>query len=882
MEQLKQTVFHDRHVALGAKMVEFVGWDMPIQYPSQIVQEHLATRNNAGLFDVSHMGRFVFRGTEALAFLQHVLSNNSAGLEVNQCQYTIIPNEKGGAVDDSYLYRFYQDEYLLVVNGANLEKDWDHFQAVLQRFKQVEMTDKTQELAMVSLQGPNSRKIMLDVVEEGMLPEPMRNELSTVKIKGAKVLLARTGYTGEPICFELFIERKDAAGIWDLLLEKGAQPIGLGARDTLRLEAALPLYGHEFGEAPDGVEIPIMSCPLARFAVSFSPLKGNSIGKEALSKQFEALKLILNRDYSKRKDLPRISMPLALTGRGVARAGDKVYREGKHVGYIASGTMVPHWQKEGEGLFEHFIDEKGMRAIFLAYVDCDLIEDDAVEVEIRGKKIPGVIVPYHMRSEAPPFARPIGYDQLHPEEEAIPDEETRKKVQTLLKKAAENTIWRQRECINLIPSEMTPSVMTRLLSIMDPADRYAEHKQMKAFCEAEVFYYQGTEFIGEVERLLVNELRKYFGCTEVEARVVSGQMANTGVFSAMVDYLNRIDRKSEQRRIRYILNHHIIKGGHLSAQPMGALRDFVARDPKTENPAVVNFPVLADNPYKVDVTACGEIIDEFKPELIILGKSMIIHKEPVAEMRALIDEIYPDCVLMYDMAHVLGLVGPYFQQPFAEGADIVTGSTHKTFFGPQRGVIACNFKEQDKEYELWEAIQRRAFPGSVSNHHLGTLVALLLASYEMNCFKDEYQKQVVANAKAFAAALKERGLEVAGDSAISYTETHQVIINVGYTKGPEVAQRLEENNIIVNYQASPLEEGFTASGSLRTGVSEMTRFGMKEKDFKQVAQLIGDVIDGKKGVKEEVAAFRQRFLELKYCFSEKEFDQAVQKLHELI
>ncbi|MFC1783070.1 glycine cleavage system aminomethyltransferase GcvT [Planctomycetota bacterium] len=882
MEQLKQTVFHDRHVALGAKMVEFVGWDMPIQYPSQIVQEHLATRNNAGLFDVSHMGRFIFRGTEALAFLQHVLSNNSAGLEVNQCQYTIIPNERGGAVDDSFLYRFYEDEYLLVVNGANLEKDWDHFQSVLPQFKQVEMTDKTQELAMVSLQGPRSREIMLDVIEEGMLPEPMRNELSIVKIKGAKVLLARTGYTGEPLCFELFIERKDAVGIWDLLLEKGAQPIGLGARDTLRLEAALPLYGHEFGEDPDGVEIPIMSCPLARFAVSFSPLKGNSIGKEALNKQFEALKLILNRDYSKREDLPRISMPLALTGRGVGRAGDKVYRDGNHVGYIASGTMVPHWQKEGEGLFEHFIDEKGMRAICLAYVDCDLIEDDTVEVEIRGKKIPGVIVPYHMRGEAPPFARPIGYDQLHPEEEAIPDEETRKKVQTLLKKAAENTIWRQRQCINLIPSEMTPSVMTRLLSIMDPADRYAEHKQMKAFCEAEVFYYQGTEFIGEVERLLVNELRKYFGCTEVETRVVSGQMANTGVFSAMVDYLNRTDRKSEQRRMRYILNHHIIKGGHLSAQPMGALRDFVARDPKTEKPAVVNFPVLADNPYKVDVAACREIIDEFKPELIILGKSMIIHKEPVAEMRALIDEIYPDCVLMYDMAHVLGLVGPYFQQPFAEGADIVTGSTHKTFFGPQRGVIACNFKEQDKEYELWEAIQRRAFPGSVSNHHLGTLVALLLASYEMNCFKDEYQKQVVANAKAFAAALKERGLEVAGDPAISYTETHQVIINVGYTKGPEVAQRLEENNIIVNYQASPVEEGFTAAGSLRTGVSEMTRFGMKEKDFKQVAQLIGDVIDGKKGVKEKVAAFRQRFLELKYCFSEKEFDAAVQKLHELI
>ena len=127
MEQLelKQTVFHDRHVELGAKMVDFVGWEMPIQYPSGIVQEHLATRNNAGLFDVSHMGRFTFRGADVPAFLQHVLSNNSAGLEVNQCQYTIIPNQRGGAVDDSFLYRFYEDEYLLVVNGVNRQKDWD-------------------------------------------------------------------------------------------------------------------------------------------------------------------------------------------------------------------------------------------------------------------------------------------------------------------------------------------------------------------------------------------------------------------------------------------------------------------------------------------------------------------------------------------------------------------------------------------------------------------------------------------------------------------------------------------------------------------------------------------------------------------------------------
>ncbi|MCP4713257.1 MAG: glycine cleavage system aminomethyltransferase GcvT [Planctomycetes bacterium] len=747
MEQYLQTQLYNSHVKLGAKMVEFCGWYMPIQYPAGIIHEHLSTRKEAGIFDVSHMGRFVVRGKNALGFLQHVLSNNSAGLEVCQCQYTIIPNATGGAIDDSYLYRFYEDEYLLVVNAANREKDWDHFQQLLKQFSDVELIDRTMEVSMVSLQGPKSKEIMLAIVEQGELPDPMRNELSIVTIKGAEVLVARTGYTGEPICFELFIDNKDVVAIWDMLVEQGGKPIGLGARDTLRLEASLPLYGHEFGIDPEGKEIPMLAVSLARFAVSFSDLKGDFIGREALARQFEALKLIRNRDYSLMNDLPRQVMAVAITGKGISRAGDKVYGNGKQVGYITSGTMIPYWQSEGEGLAEHFVDEKGMRAVCLALIDSTLLEGDVVEVETRGRKLPGVVVPYHMRGEAPPYARSIGFAQLHPEGEVVPDKETKQKVQTLLEKARENTVWRQKECINLIPSEMTPSAMTRMLSIMDPADRYAEHKQMKAFCEAEVFYYQGTEFIGEVETLLVHELKKYFGCSEVETRLISGQMANAGVFSAMVDYINRVDRKVEARRMSHVMNHHIIRGGHLSAQPMGALRDYVARDPKTEKAAVVNFPVMADNPYRIDVAACGEIIEEYKPELMILGKSVILHKEPVAEMRALIDEIHPSCVLMYDMAHVLGLVGPYYQQPFAEGANIVTGSTHKTFFGTQRGVIACNYQDEDLGYELWEAMQRRAFPGSVSNHHLGTLLGLLMATYEMNCFKDDYQKQVVSNAR---------------------------------------------------------------------------------------------------------------------------------------
>jgi len=883
MKQSLKTVLYDRHVNLGAQIVEFGGWNMPIQYGSGIVQEHLATRKRAGLFDVSHMGRFSIRGKGALAFLQHVLSNNAAGLETGKSQYTLIPNEHGGAIDDAYLYHFVEDEYLLVVNAANREKDWTHFQTTLQKSDQVEIVDQTHTLSMLSLQGPLSKDIMSGIITSGYLPEPLRNSLSIVNIGSVRVFIARTGYTGEPICFELFIARDDTEKIWNLLIERGAQPVGLGARDTLRLEAGLPLYGHELGDDPENKEIPVFAIGLSRFAISFSPLKDDFIGKEPLCRQFEALRRIMERDYRSIENLPRRIVPVALAGKGVARSGSKVFRGEKHVGYITSGTVVPYWKIQGEGLASGLVAESGKRAIALALLDSDLLEEDEVEVEIRGKKIRAVIVPYHLRSEAAPYSRAITYEQLLEKKEELPSErETQQNVHSLLEKAISNTIWRQQECINLIPSEQTPSVMTRLLAIMDPVCRYAEHKPVKAFNEAEVFYYQGTDFIGEVETLLQRELREFLGCTEVETRLISGQMANTAVFSAMVDYVNRTDRKSEQRRLRKIMNNHIIKGGHLSAQPMGALRDFVARDPKTEKPAVVNFPVLPENPYKINVEACRDVIAEHRPELIVLGKSMVIHTEPVAEMRAIIDELDLDCILMYDMAHVLGLAGPYFQRPFEEGADIVTGSTHKTYFGTQRGIVAVNYTEGDVQYPLWEAIQRRVFPGSVSNHHLGTLLGLLMAAYEMNFFKDEYQRNVLMNAKSFALALKECGLDVAGDPEVSYTQTHQVILNVGYAKGPETARRLEENNIVVNYQATPEEEGFTASGALRMGVSEMTRFGMGKEDFQELAQLMSDVIIRQRSVKKEVAAFRKRFLEMKYCFSGDEFDELIQKLYRLI
>ena len=332
--------------------------------------------------------------------------------------------------------------------------------------------------------------------------------------------------------------------------------------------------------------------------------------------------------------------------------------------------------------------------------------------------------------------------------------------------------------------------MVRSLSIMDPAFRYAEHKHAKAFHDADIFYYQGTDFIAEVEYLLEAELQSYLGCREVETRVISGQMANMAVYNAMVDYLNRTDRKREARRIRQVMCHHIAKGGHLSSQPMGALRDFVAHDPVTERPAVINFPVLPDNPYKIDVPATLKAIEMFRPELIILGKSMVIYREPIADIaRFLENQGLTNTVLMVDMAHVLGLIGPHFQEPFKESAHLVTGSTHKTYFGTQRGIVGCPFTEQDTRYELWETLQRRTFPGSVSNHHPGTL---------------------------------------------------------------------------------------------RLGVSEMTMFGMAETDFQELASLIRDVVLKHAQVKPQVEKMRQRFQDLKFWFSEKEFETLLEELHQLV
>ena len=877
MSELKRTQLYDVHVSAGATMVDFGGWEMPIQYPSGIIAEHLYTRQVCSLFDVSHMGRLLIEGPQRKEFLQHVLTSNVSALDLNMAQYCIIPNENGGAVDDAYLYLFQKDNYLLVVNAANIDKDLEHLNRALTGFD-CTITNISDQWASIAVQGPKSKE-MLMTLTGGVSPtkEPTKNSLGTVSLEGRQARIAKTGYTGEPLGYEVYVRSEDVVWLWNRLVELGARPAGLGARDTLRMEASFPLYGHEMGTAPDGTEIPIFAVPLAKFAVSFSAQKGDFIGRAALERQHQAFIRHMDRDFSDMSALPRRIAPIALLDRGVMRAGMEIYRGDKLVGWVTSGTMVPYFKTQGQGLSTVILEASGKRAIGLCYIDSDVLVDDTVEVDIRGKRLKAVIPARHMSVGAPPFARPLLYGEQE-EVRTVAGGDRTGKALTLLHKAIENHVWRQEQCVNLIPSENTPSRAVRLLSGSDPACRYAEHKKILAFYEKEVFYYQGTKFIDQVERMLTEEMRAYFGCTEVETRTLSGQMSNMAVFSALMDWKNRFDRKNEAKRLGYVMNNHIIKGGHLSAQPMGALHDYIAIDPVTEKPAVVNFPVCRDNPYKMDVEETKKLIDRYRPELIIFGKSMVLHKEPVAQIRQFVDEQNIPTTIMYDMAHVLGLIGDHFQNPFQEGAEIVTGSTHKTFFGPQRGVIGVNYKEEDLKYGLWKTIESRTFPGSVSNHHLGTQLGMLMAAYEMNQFRDAYQSAIIRNAKSFARSLRSYGLDVVGDPAIDYTETHQVIVSVGYGEGAEIAERLEQNNVIVNYQATPDEEGFTASGALRMGVSEMTRFGFEEKDFDQLASLMADCILRGREIKGDVERLRAGHTEMRYCFDDAAINDALEQL----
>lgn len=388
MSELKRTPLYDAHVAAGATMVDFGGWEMPIQYPAGIVAEHLFDRRHCGIFDVSHMGRLIVEGSERVAFLQKVLTSNVAALKKGRAQYCIIANENGGAVDDAYLYMYEDDRYMLIVNASNTDKDLAHFAKYLPDFD-CTITNVTDSYSSIAVQGPEAEEILKKLSGSDFITGPKKNDLNELTMEGRAVRVSKTGYTGDPIGYELFIDAKEVTWLWNRLIELGAQPTALGARDTLRLEAGLPLYGHEMGEDHSGAEMPIFAVSLARFAVSFAEEKGDYIGRAALAEQ-------------KEKGTAKKVMPIALIDRGVMRAGMDVYLNGEHAGWVTSGTMVPYYNFDEEG---NILDTTGKRSIGFAYIDSKITMDDVVEIDVRGKRLKAKPVARHMRQDLPPFGR---------------------------------------------------------------------------------------------------------------------------------------------------------------------------------------------------------------------------------------------------------------------------------------------------------------------------------------------------------------------------------------------------------------------------------------------------------------------------------------------
>jgi aminomethyltransferase len=354
---LKETPLANTHRQSGAKMVDFAGWNMPVQYKS-IIAEHLAVRNDVGLFDVSHMGEFIVSGAEAKPFLQKIIANDIEKLtEPNRALYTQLVNENGGTVDDIIVYRR-ENDYLVVVNAANIEKDWHWFKKQAGAFKQLEMVDESNNLGLIAVQGPKAFPLMHSLV--GDVVKAMGSfHYAHGKIGNADVSFGRTGYTGED-GFEIFVPVKDTAQVWQTLIKAGEafniQPCGLGARDTLRLEACLPLYGHELDDETSPLE--------AGLGWSVKLAKGPFVGSDKLTAQ-------------KQNGLPKQLVCLVSEGKALPRQGYPVKADGKVIGTVTSGS---------QGIFVGY-------PIAFAYVEPTYAKvGQPLAVEIRGNEVPAKVV----------------------------------------------------------------------------------------------------------------------------------------------------------------------------------------------------------------------------------------------------------------------------------------------------------------------------------------------------------------------------------------------------------------------------------------------------------------------------------------------------------
>lgn len=360
----KKTPLYDTHVKYGGTIVPFGGYLLPVQYETGIKKEHMAVRTECGVFDVSHMGEILVQGEDAVKYLNHVLTNDYTDLTPGEARYSPMCNEHGGTVDDLIVYMRGANDYFVVVNAANKDKDFnwmaDH------KIGNVTVEDVSDQYGQLALQGPNAPKVLAKLADPSVIPEKYYTCIFNGNIKGIPCMISRTGYTGED-GFEIYMPADKAADVWELLIEAGKEfnliPCGLGARDTLRMEAAMPLYGHEMND-----DISPKTAGLG-FAVKLD--KDEFIGKEAIE---------ANIPLKERR------VGLKVTGRGIVREHCDVYRDGKKVGFTTSGTFLPYLN----GAYAMAIVNAADREI-----------GAAAQVEVRGRMVDVEMVklPFYKREK---------------------------------------------------------------------------------------------------------------------------------------------------------------------------------------------------------------------------------------------------------------------------------------------------------------------------------------------------------------------------------------------------------------------------------------------------------------------------------------------------
>ncbi|KAF0822429.1 glycine cleavage system aminomethyltransferase GcvT [Cytobacillus firmus] len=366
MSQLKRTPLFEVYKDYGAKTIDFGGWDLPVQF-SSIKEEHEAVRTKAGLFDVSHMGEIEVKGTDSLKYLQKMMTNDISKLKNSGAQYTAMCYENGGTVDDLLVYKIEDDHYLLVVNASNIEKDFNWLQDHAEG--NVELKNLSEDMAQLAIQGPLAEKVLQKLAGTNLSDIGFFKFQQDVDLNGRKALVSRTGYTGED-GFEVYCDAKDAAALWNEILEAGKEegvlPCGLGARDTLRFEANLALYGQELSPDITPLEAGI------GFAVKVNK-EADFIGKEVLKNQIE-------------NGVPRKLAGIEMIDRGIPRHGYPVYKGEELIGEVTTGTQSPTLKKNiGLVLIKKEHAELGTE----------------LEVEIRGKRLKAKIeaTPFYKREK---------------------------------------------------------------------------------------------------------------------------------------------------------------------------------------------------------------------------------------------------------------------------------------------------------------------------------------------------------------------------------------------------------------------------------------------------------------------------------------------------